>query len=349
MRLALALALTSAGAGMDTGTVSLTSFGAIDGNASSVDAAIARASDALNSGRYTSLFIPPGHWPHTTGGVLRVGSRRIYGAGYQSWLENLGEGATWLVEADDEHAGAEGIRFDSMRISGTRTDYNAAPTNQNAIEIGYLGPADGASKCLLFAVYADHMMGRGFSYGFPVDLAGPCIVACRADVCGYGFYAACAANHVDCIALGCNVSLEVASGNVFWTGGDILLGKNGVHIQAGGNDAHGAVSDAKIRHMAGYAVRSEAIRNGFAFDNVWIYEAAIEHIGGADPAKSLFAYCGCTLDPTTILFDGCYVQFAGGTRADTAYFVSKTEANSPTVLYTDIHPMRPGQVIPWVP
>lgn len=219
---------------------------------------------------------------------------------------------TAILRMQDTTAGNR-AKFSLFR--GFKMLGNSTGSGQNGLEVGYLG-SDGTSQLRVEGVVAENLGGRGFSFAYGDEIIGPHILGAEAKGCGDGFYAGHAGSMTGCKASACARGLVVASGNVNFTGGQLIENTIGVEVVGGGNDAHSIVSGTHINHCT-TAVKVGAITNAMTFADVHIYQGAIE-VNGDGANQGIVHFDGGEFDVTTITATDGGIRFTNATF-DTAY------------------------------
>jgi len=261
----------------------------------------------------------------------------IAGRGPNTVLQTTSNAQVLLVRDTDAGDRAKYTCFRDFRVLG-----NSTGGNQNAIEVGYLG-VDGTSQLIIARVIAQNMGGRGITFVSGDEIIGPSLVQCEVANCGDGYYAAHQGTMTGCKARDCDRGLVVASGNVNFTGGQIIECTIGVEVLGGGNDAHGIVANTHINHC-GTAVKIGSLTNAMQFSDCHIYDGALEVNG--DGSNGLVHFDGGEFDFTALDIDGGGVIFRNCTF-DEAYFASCTESNNGWVEFINPRP-RVGNLPSWI-
>ncbi len=271
---------------------------------------------------------------YKTSGVDITGGINIIGNGYNSGFQLSASNRACLRL----------FSADKTFLSGFRITGTGAGLDQNGIESGYLG-SDGTSQLHVSNVVCDTLGGRGFSWAYGDDIIGPQFSNCAARDCTYGYYGAMQGTLVGCSANNCTTGLWAGSGNISWTGGDIIECDLGIRVNAGGNDSHGIVNGAQINHNT-IAVSIPAIINGHTFTGCHIYEGDINVTD--NKTLGMVTFDGCTIDATNYNMDNCLVWF-NSCRFAAGYSNTYNATNSPTVIFTNPKAIVGGLAPGWVP
>lgn len=295
------------------GVVTLEGFGAV-GNGTADDSAAMTAAIAAISG----------------GGTIQLGAGSTY---------NIGTGAPYTLPANSSIVG-----FGDTSVLKTASNtsvliaLNAACNLLNFKIIGNGGTASQVGvqvgdpsvvgSCPIdfraSGVYA-YNLGWGFTINSNLSVLGkgPAIVGCTAQnnaVGGFNCHEGEYTTFSGCRAIDNNpgslsvVGLNVAAGNVTWSGGDIGHNGVGVFIRNSGNNGHGLVVGANINHNAQCVSAETGVTAGFSFVGCHLYGSDLWLFGCTG-----LVFRGCVLECPDMVFQGSTAtQFDGCTFANTS-------------------------------
>lgn len=267
----------------------LEQFGAVGDGVTNDQGAWALAIAALNAGTYGALVLGAKTYLISGGINLSATNVGIFGQGWSSILKTTSNQMILKCVLN------AGMVFANFSMVG-----NSVGSNQNGIEIGYLGaPLDGVSRGVVNNICALNFGGTGFSNAYSPDNNGASpgisFEGCRSVSCARGFGAFSQANYVNCSAYLCTTGLYVGGGNIVWTGGDLSKNTTGVFIVSGGNAAHGIIANTNINHCTNYGVDVGAATQGMTFDGCHIYQSPIRFQGNT----GMVEFANCVIDPET--------------------------------------------------
>jgi hypothetical protein len=278
------------------GTCTLEMFGAVGDGATSDQAALAAARSAISAGQYDTLILGAKTYLITgcdSSNPWPMGGN-VIGQGSASVLKTATDGPVFLFKDTDAADRAKNTLLAHFRIEGSSTG-----TNQNGVEVGYLG-GDGTERLRVLGCTFNSLGGRGVSVYAAPNIAGPQIIGCKFYSCLYGIYAVNHTDIVGCQFTSCTTGVRVEAGNVSVTGGSMISCTTGLRVIAGGNDGHGAVSGVEILHCT-TPVQFGAIANGHLFTGCTIYEGTILFDGSNTGAV---VFDGCLIDATVYTLVG---------------------------------------------
>lgn len=330
-------------------------FGAVGNGSTSDQVAATTATAALNAGTIKQLFgsANKNYRVSTDGGGIAAFSltsagNRIAGQGDSTVFSTVTNGLVFKVAAPfvSGDGQVEHTTIQDLRIVGNSSGGPSA-NSQDGVEVGYLG-GDGAARFRAINVTCESMGGRGFVAAFSPEIIGTTWVNCKAWLCVDGFYAGHEVTFVACQANKCTGrGLVVGSGNVQFTGCEIIQCAVGVDVIAGGNDGHGMLCGGNFNHNT-IAVRTGALVNGFSFVGCNFYQGDHLHTSTPGAGKpSEIKYVGCTIDGTTFLADGANVVFED-CKFDVAYFSSMTETNGGSFRFINPTMVHGGPLPDWI-
>lgn len=308
----------------------LRQFGAV-GNSASLDSAAYDAMVAkVNDGTYSEVLIDDGTFDLSNAAAYFTrGDIKIHGSGFQSVL---------ATTANKYILHARGANLERMIIKDLMLSGNSTGSNQNGIEIGYLG-GDGVSHCYIEGVTGYSLGGRGISFGFDPQLIGPQLVGCRMQGCGTGYYMGTQMVMTNCEASLCGLAAFLGSGNNFAVGCDFTQNTQALKILGGGNDAHGIFNDCAFDHNTTFLSCQGSIIHGMTFVGCHVYEGLLSITSSFPSNVGVFEFLGGIYDVTQFSFDGCIARFA--CTLDTAYWDGTyTEANDPDVDWSGCRGIR---------
>jgi hypothetical protein len=252
------------------GTCTLEMFGAVGDGVTSDQTAFAAARTAIADGTYSTLLLGAKTYLITgcdSSNPWPMGGN-VVGCGSASVLKTATDGPVFLFKDTDAADRAKNTLFAHFRVEG-----NSTGTNQNAIEIGYLG-ADGCERVRVMGCTFNSLGGRGVSVYAPLAVGGAQVVGCKFYSCLYGVYAVEQVNIDGCQFNACTTGVYAAAGNVNITGGALISCTTGLHVAGGGNDGHGTANGVQFLHCT-TPLRFGAVANGHLIDGCLIYEGTI--------------------------------------------------------------------------
>jgi hypothetical protein len=252
------------------GTCTLEMFGAVGDGVTSDQTAFAAARTAIAAGTYSTLLLGAKTYLITgcdSSNPWPMGGN-VVGCGSASVLKTATDGPVFLFKDTDAADRAKNTLFAHFRVEG-----NSTGTNQNAIEIGYLG-ADGCERVRVMGCTFNSLGGRGVSVYAPLAVGGAQVVGCKFYSCLYGVYAVEQVNIDGCQFNACTTGVYAAAGNVNITGGALISCTTGLHVAGGGNDGHGTANGVQFLHCT-TPLRFGAVANGHLIDGCLIYEGTI--------------------------------------------------------------------------
>ncbi len=299
-------ALTQTLSGGVAGATTPEAHGAVGDGSTNDSTAFQAALDAIEAGTYGALLLGAKTYRLTSGLTFNAAAKvAVIGVGPKSVLKIEADAAALLFR------NATQITCSNFNIEG-----NSTGSNQNGIEIGYLG-GDGTSKVQISNITCLTLGGRGFSWAYMPDLDGPEFVNCKAVSCLYGFYGSDIGTLSSCSARLCTTGARL-NGNVNFVSSDFTSCTTAVHLVAGGNDGHGTFAGCQFRHNT-TALKVGAIANGHFFANCLFYEGDLLFDGSNAGAVH---FVGGVMDMTTYTLAG-RAHFTG-VRFDAGYFTSAT-------------------------
>lgn len=155
------------------------------------------------------------------------------------------------------------------------------------------------------------------------------LIGCRAEGCTTGIVMGAQLAGIGCSISNCTVGLNVGTGNLEWSGGNISDCITGVTIDPGGNDGHGVFSGVTFNHNT-TAVNIGAVANGMTFSGCHFYATAMTF--GAN--TGVIDFVGCSLRPSAagFTFAGSLVRFLD-CRSESSQSPAYNESGNPQVEF----------------